>query len=261
MASKWQIEIQLRTGRLLCTESKYKAVPRKCCENRKNAEKKEINIYSRNFCGKLAFVWLWLPFSQWRDKKLYDGFCENMRRIQSSWVDRNELIKCKTYYAGHEIAQVASSLPCFRVKISLETFIETENSCGTPQFSLIADCYKISYFQLRPIIIGKTLSFREQFALLCVYTISRNCNRFTRHCSIDIAQMVLWVIAGNHEKSMHLAYPSEHPSRSCIRLFMCYCKPPSVFPGSWTYRNGCDTNFSCGCFKSVMFGRSRPIYG
>jgi len=31
---------------------------------------------------------------------------------------------------------------------------------------------------------------------------------------------------------MDIAYPSEHPSHSCIRLCACYCKPPSVFPGS-----------------------------
>jgi len=35
------------------------------------------------------------------------------------------------------------------------------------------------------------LFLKEQLALLSVYTVTRNHNRFTRHCSIDIAQMVL----------------------------------------------------------------------
>ena len=59
---------------------------------------------------------------------------------------------------------------------------------------------------------------------------------------------------------MRNAYPSEHPSPSCIRLCMCYCKPPNVFPGNRTYRNACDTNFSCGYFSRMMFGRAWLIY-
>jgi len=38
------------------------------------------------------------------------------------------------------------------------------------------------------------------------------------------------------ERAYCIHYPSEHSSRSCIRLCMCYCKPPTVFPGSRTYR-------------------------
>jgi len=50
---------------------------------------------------------------------------------------------------------------------------------------------------------------------------------------------------------MHIAYPSEHLSCSCIHLCMCCCKPPSVFLGSRTYRNNCDTNISCSYFRRV----------
>jgi len=34
------------------------------------------------------------------------------------------------------------------------------------------------------------------------------------------------------------AYPSKHALCSCIRLCMCYHKPPSPLPGSRTCRNG-----------------------
>jgi len=59
---------------------------------------------------------------------------------------------------------------------------------------------------------------------------------------------------------MHIAYASEHPSRSCIHLCMRYCTTPSVISGSITYRNGCDAIFSSGDFESMMFGRARLMY-
>jgi len=55
-------------------------------------------------------------------------------------------------------------------------------------------------------------------------------------------------------------HPSEHASRCCIRLCMCYCKPPCVLPGCTTHRNGwSDTNFSCGNLPDAIDIRANAV--
>jgi len=81
----------------------------------------------------------------------------------------------------------------------------------------------------------------QQCALLIAYKITCIRNRFTRHCSIDIAQMVL---SGN-------AYPrkSTHTQEN-MRRAVVYRIPPSVLPEGRTYSNGAsETSFSCCNFN------------
>jgi len=47
----------------------------------------------------------------------------------------------------------------------------------------------------------KNVFLNEHFLLLSVYRVTRNYNCFVCHCSINIAQIVLWAIMDNHERS------------------------------------------------------------